>query len=91
MSKNMGNEVTRNGPTAPAQAEGEVSAEAGSASAHAEDVQEGRPAEEEERQRLIAVAAYYRAEHRAFAPGCELDDWVEAEAEIEQGRSSQSG
>jgi hypothetical protein len=28
----------------------------------------------------IAVAAYYRAEQRGFAPGGELDDWLQAEA-----------
>lgn len=36
----------------------------------------------EERQRLVARAAYFRAEKRGFAPGCELQDWVEAEAEV---------
>ena len=35
----------------------------------------------------IAVAAYYRAEKRGFASGGELQDWIEAEAEIEQLRS----
>jgi len=33
---------------------------------------------------LIAAAAYYRSEKRGFAPGRELQDWLEAEAEIEQ-------
>jgi hypothetical protein len=28
---------------------------------------------------MIAEAAYYRAEKRHFAPGQELDDWLEAE------------
>jgi len=32
--------------------------------------------------RLIAEAAYYRAQQRGFAPGHELDDWVAAEAEV---------
>lgn len=32
--------------------------------------------------KLIAEAAYYRAEQRGFAPGRELDDWVAAEAEV---------
>ncbi|MGH7261030.1 MAG: DUF2934 domain-containing protein [Burkholderiales bacterium] len=36
---------------------------------------------------FIAVAAYYRAEKRGFVPGGELQDWLEAEAEIEQLRS----
>jgi len=31
---------------------------------------------------LIARAAYFRAERRGFAPGGELQDWVEAEAEV---------
>jgi len=37
----------------------------------------------EERHRLIAEAAYYRAESRNFIPGFELEDWLSAEAEIE--------
>jgi hypothetical protein len=36
-----------------------------------------------ERHQLIAEAAYFRAERRNFAPGCELTDWLDAEAEIE--------
>jgi hypothetical protein len=32
----------------------------------------------------IQVAAYYLAEHRGFAPGHELEDWVAAEREIER-------
>ena len=35
-----------------------------------------------ERQMLIARAAYFRAEKRGFAPGGELQDWAEAEAEV---------
>lgn len=37
-----------------------------------------------ERERMIAMEAYYRAERRGFAPGHELEDWCEAEAEIER-------
>lgn len=36
----------------------------------------------QERERLVARAAYFRAEKRGFAPGCELQDWIEAEAEV---------
>jgi hypothetical protein len=36
----------------------------------------------EEVYRLTQQAAYYKAEARGFAPGQELDDWLEAEAEI---------
>ena len=32
----------------------------------------------------VAVAAYFKAEKRGFQPGCELEDWYEAEAELEQ-------
>jgi hypothetical protein len=36
----------------------------------------------QERQMLVARAAYFRAEKRGFAPGSELQYWVEAEAEV---------
>lgn len=36
----------------------------------------------QERQQLIAEAAYLIAERRGFAPGNELDDWLQAEAEV---------
>ncbi len=38
----------------------------------------------EERHRLISEAAYLRAERRGFLPGAELEDWLEAEAEIDK-------
>jgi hypothetical protein len=38
----------------------------------------------EERQQMISVAAYYRAERRGFAPGGAEQDWLEAEAEIDR-------
>ena len=37
----------------------------------------------EERTRLIAEAAYFKAAQRGFAKGGELGDWIEAEAEID--------
>lgn len=36
-----------------------------------------------DRQQRIATAAYYRAEHRGFNSGDEIQDWLEAEAEID--------
>ena len=36
----------------------------------------------DDRQHRVEVAAYFIAEHRGFAPGHELDDWLAAEAEI---------
>jgi hypothetical protein len=38
----------------------------------------------EERDQMIATAAYFRAEARGFTPGQEHEDWMEAEAEIDQ-------
>lgn len=35
-----------------------------------------------DRRRMIAEAAYFRAERRGFAVGGELDDWLAAEAEL---------
>ncbi|MHB8347779.1 MAG: DUF2934 domain-containing protein [Acidiferrobacterales bacterium] len=37
----------------------------------------------EDRRRMIAEAAYYRAERRGFAGGDPIEDWLTAEAEIE--------
>ena len=49
---------------------------------------EPNPVIEEEmlppRQELVARAAYYRAQRRGFQPGCELQDWLEAEIEVDQ-------
>ncbi len=37
----------------------------------------------EDRARMIAEAAYYRAEHRGFQVGSLENDWFEAEKEVE--------
>lgn len=37
-----------------------------------------------ERNKMISVSAYYRAERRGFAPGSAEDDWLHAEAEIDR-------
>lgn len=37
----------------------------------------------EERWRMIATAAYLKAEARNFAPGYETDDWLQAEKEVD--------
>lgn len=36
-----------------------------------------------DRQEMIAIAAYYRAERRGFDGGDAMQDWLEAEAEID--------
>ena len=35
-----------------------------------------------EREELVRLAAYFRAEQRGFAPGREWEDWLVAEAEV---------
>lgn len=42
------------------------------------------PVEPEVREIMIAEAAYYIAERRGFEPGAELDDWLNAESEIDR-------
>ena len=38
---------------------------------------------DDERLAMIAESAYYRAERRGFIPGCDLEDWLAAEAEVD--------
>jgi hypothetical protein len=37
----------------------------------------------EAKRRQIAEVAYFSAERRGFSPGYELDDWLQAEQEVE--------
>ena len=45
-----------------------------------------KPAEipAQQRKHYVEMAAYYIAERRGFAPGNPLEDWVQAEAEIDR-------
>ncbi len=45
----------------------------------------------EERWRMIAVAAYHKAEQRGFAPGGAENDWFEAEKEVDALLGVQQG
>ena len=38
--------------------------------------------ESEQLRKIIAEHAYFKAEKRGFAPGHEMDDWLEAEQEV---------
>jgi DNA anti-recombination protein RmuC len=42
-----------------------------------------RDARDDRREKMIADAAYFRAEQRGFQGGDPLNDWVEAEAEVD--------
>jgi hypothetical protein len=44
------------------------------------------PSFSESREARIAEAAYWRAERRGFTPGNELDDWLHAEKEVDDGK-----
>ena len=44
----------------------------------------GAAASAEERRRMVAEAAEFRAERLGFAVGGELEDWIRAEAEIDR-------
>jgi DUF2934 family protein len=56
--------------------------EVGITTANSQDTA-AQPVDSDQRRAMIAEAAYYRAERRAFEPGHELDDWCEAEGEID--------
>lgn len=38
----------------------------------------------DKREQLIATVAYYRAQQRGFMPGNELEDWLQAETEVDR-------
>jgi len=44
----------------------------------------GSPVSREERWRMVAEAAYYRASRRHFASGDEVADWLDAEREVDE-------
>lgn len=76
----QGNEVTSDKQsTKRAASRGEKASFFGAAMASGAGRQTFSP---EEQHCLIAEAAYYRALARGFAPGCEVDDWLQAEAEV---------
>lgn len=41
----------------------------------------------EDRNQKIAINAYYKAKDRGFVPGFELQDWLEAEREVDAVRA----
>lgn len=49
-----------------------------------EPLMDSRACSGEDRYRMIAEAAYYRAESRGFAAGGDLDDWLAAEIEVDE-------
>jgi Protein of unknown function (DUF2934) len=47
------------------------------------DASKKYPEDTSNREQMIAVAAYFRAQHRGFHGGNSVDDWLAAEAEID--------
>ena len=70
--------LAKSGNTASSKRAGKSAPVTGSSKVDAPSISAG------ERQRLVERAAYFRAEKRGFAPGFELQDWVEAEAEVQR-------
>jgi hypothetical protein len=80
--------VTTTRPTSrkrpvPAAAGAARKAEPGIVAERAYVATQGEIVDPERKRQMIAEAAYYRAEQRGFAPGGELQDWLEAEAQME--------
>jgi hypothetical protein len=48
------------------------------------------PGRDEERRAQIALAAYYRAERRGFGSDGEVDDWLQAEQEVDRAATLHS-
>ncbi len=44
-----------------------------------------------ERQRMISEAAYYLAEQRGFSTGDEMEDWLQAESQINASLTQKGG
>ena len=42
-----------------------------------------------DRESMVRIAAYLRAERRGFAPGYEIEDWLAAEAEVRERHKAQ--
>lgn len=47
-----------------------------------------KPTAGAEREMMVRMAAYFRAERRGFAPGYEIEDWLAAEAEVTERASA---
>jgi len=86
MSKSTTTHATTRGKTGPQHAQAartSASAQVATRKRSAEPPAASAKVLPEERQQLIAQAAYFIAERRGFAPGNEIEDWLQAEAEIE--------
>ena len=83
MSRTSRSVVSNDAPSTPVTPEptGRAHASAGPSLRTAD--RQGETLSAVERHERIAVAAWYRAERRGFVPGFDLEDWLEAEATME--------
>ena len=71
------------GKTAATRASATKAGSSGRAKTNARRTGGTKPITREARYRMVAEAAYLRAERRRFEPGGEVNDWFEAEAEVD--------
>jgi hypothetical protein len=57
----------------------------------ATDTADEGAAPQTDRKSQIAVAAYYKAQHRGFTEGEEIKDWLAAEQEVDAHETNPSG
>ncbi len=74
-------------PPKPTPEQLKKSPEANATNSHARGVPQPDP---QIRHDSISRSAYARAQQRGFAPGYELDDWVQAEAEYDSNQKGKS-
>ncbi|MCX8018341.1 MAG: DUF2934 domain-containing protein [Rhodocyclaceae bacterium] len=82
-AKTVGKEETQ-GAAAKAPAKSAATKAAGSKPAAKAKTAKPPTLTPEQRRCYVEVAAYYIAERRGFHGGSELDDWIQAEAEIDR-------
>ncbi|HYM35633.1 MAG TPA: DUF2934 domain-containing protein [Steroidobacteraceae bacterium] len=69
--------------SAPRTGKREVQVKVGAANQSASDqLQNNASIDATTRHAMIAEAAYFRAERRGFAPGFELEDWLQSDVEM---------
>jgi Protein of unknown function (DUF2934) len=76
--------ATKPEPTAKAKAAPKAAPKAAAAKPARSRAKKPAGVPPEQRRHYIEMAAYYIAERRSFAPGNPLEDWVQAEAEIDR-------
>jgi hypothetical protein len=76
-------QIARRKPAVPPAAPAAGKAKPGIISEMATQVTQAPAVDPEVKRLMIEEAAYFRAEKRGFAPGCELQDWLDAESQVE--------